>query len=141
MMVFWWGILRSAIPLNITISKTISLVHAIAKLHNFCIDEQESDANFFGDYTIPDTMQNDEDHIMMQDEGYIPMNVSDTGKCIPFGLVDGGHHLDDVPRAARRHRSAVDYVIGGVNRPRESLLLRVVESQKTQPHTNIIKHK
>ena len=131
MMVFRWGVLRSAIPLNITISKTIALVHALAKLHNFCIDEQESDADFLGDYTIPDTMQNDEDHIMMQDEGYIPMNVSDTGKCIPFGLVDGGHHLDDVPRAARRHRSAVDYVIGGVNRPRESLLLRVVESQKT----------
>ena len=40
MMVFWWGILSSAIPLNITISKTI----ALAKLHNFCIDEQESDA-------------------------------------------------------------------------------------------------
>jgi hypothetical protein len=85
-------------------------------------------------------MQNDEDQIMMQDEGYIPMNVNDTGECIPFGLVDAGHHLDDVPRAARRHRSAVDYVIGGVNRPRESLLLRVVESQKTRPHTNIIKH-
>jgi len=59
------------------------------------------------------------------------ITTSDTGTCIPFGLVDGGHHLDNVPRAARRHRSAVDYVIGGVNRPRESLLLRVVESQKT----------
>ena len=141
MMVFRWGILRSAIPLNIMISKTITLVHALAKLHNFCIDEQESDADFLGEYSIPDTMQNDEDHIMMQDEGYIPMNVNDRGECIPFGLVDAGHHLDDVPRAARRHRSTVDYVIGGANRPRESLLLRVVESQKTQPHTNIIKHK
>ena len=78
---------------------------------------------------------------MMQDEGYIPMNVNDRGECIPFGLVDAGHHLDDVPRAAQRHRSTVDYVIGGVNRPRESLLLRVVESQKTRPHTNLIKHK
>ena len=138
MMVFRWGILRSAIPLNITISKTIALVHALAKLHNFCINEQESDPNFSGDNSIPETMQNDEDHIMMQDEGYIPINVNDTGECIP--LVEGGHHMDDVPRAARRHRSAVD-VIGGVNRPRESLLLRVIESQKTRPHTNIIKHK
>ena len=114
MMVFRWGILRSAIPLNITISKMIALVHALAKLHNFCIDEQESDPNFSGDNSIPETMQNDEDHIMMQDEGYIPMNVNDTGECIPVGLVDGGHHLDDVPRAAQRHRSAVDYVSGGV---------------------------
>ena len=53
-----------------------------------------------------------------------------------------GHHLDDVPRAAQRHRSLVlDDVIGGVNRPRESSLLRVVQSQKTRLHNNIIKHK
>ena len=33
---------------NITISKTIALVHALAKVHSFCIDEQESDADFLG---------------------------------------------------------------------------------------------
>ncbi len=53
--------------------------------------------------------------MMMQDDGYIPMNVNDTGECIPLGLVDGSHRLDNVPRAVQRHRSVVDDVIGGVN--------------------------
>ena len=33
-----WGILRSAIPMNVTLRKTIALVLALAKLHNFYID-------------------------------------------------------------------------------------------------------
>ena len=140
MLFFWWGILRSAIPHNISISKTVALVHALAKLHNFCIDEEKDD-NVLGDYTVPDIMQNDEDYMMMHDQGYIPMNINDTDERIPLGLVGGGHHLDNVPRSVRRNRSAVDDIIGGVNQPRESLLLKVIESQKTRPHTNIIKHK
>ena len=118
----------------------IALVHALAKLHNFCIDEEKDD-NVLGDYTVPDVMQNDEDYMMMQDQGYVPMNVNDTGERIPLSLVDGGHHLDDVTRSVQRNRNRADDIIGGVNRPRETLLLKVIESQKTRPHTNIIKHK
>jgi hypothetical protein len=44
-------------------------------------------------------MQNDEDFIMMQDQGYILMNVNDTGERIPLSLVGGGHHLNDVTRS------------------------------------------
>jgi hypothetical protein len=36
-----WGILRSAIPCNLTIVKTIALVSCLARLHNFCIDQVE----------------------------------------------------------------------------------------------------
>jgi hypothetical protein len=36
-----WGILRTAMPCNITVPKTISLVLALEKLHNFCIDEAD----------------------------------------------------------------------------------------------------
>ena len=79
--------------------------------------------------------------MMMQDQGYISMNVNDTGERIPLSLVGGGHHLDDVIRSVRRNRSRVGDIIGGVNQPRESLLLKVIESQKTRLHTNIIKHK
>ena len=139
MLFFWWGILRSDIPHNISIAKMIALVYALAKLHNFCIDEEEKDDNVLGDYTVPDVMQNDEDYMMMQDQGYIPMNVNDTGERIPLSLVDGGHHLDDVTRSVRRNRNRVDDIIGGVNRPCESLLLKVIESQKTRPHAYIIR--
>ena len=37
-----WGILRSAMPRNITIRKTIELVYSLARLHNFCIQQNDS---------------------------------------------------------------------------------------------------
>ena len=36
-----WAILRSAIPMNVSVGKTIALVLALAKLHNFCIVEAD----------------------------------------------------------------------------------------------------
>jgi hypothetical protein len=36
-----WGILRSAIPINIIIVRTVALVSCLAQLHNFCIDKGE----------------------------------------------------------------------------------------------------
>jgi hypothetical protein len=33
--------------------------------------------------------------MMMQDQGYIPMSVNDTGEHIPLSLVGEGHHLDE----------------------------------------------
>jgi hypothetical protein len=41
MLVQRWGILQAAMPRNIGIKKVIALVNALAKLHNFCIDEME----------------------------------------------------------------------------------------------------
>jgi hypothetical protein len=40
-----WGILRSAIPMNVTLRKTVALVLALAKLHNFCIDFDDIQAS------------------------------------------------------------------------------------------------
>jgi hypothetical protein len=39
----WGGILWCATSSKITIKKVIALVNCLAKLHNFCIDESESD--------------------------------------------------------------------------------------------------
>ena len=36
--------LRSAIPMRVSLKKTVALVIALAKLHNFCIDEKEGHA-------------------------------------------------------------------------------------------------
>eukprot|EP00970_Alexandrium_tamarense_P017966 scaffold12964_cov117-Alexandrium_tamarense.AAC.1 len=36
-----WGMLRTAIPCNVSVPKTISLVLALAKLHNFCLSQDE----------------------------------------------------------------------------------------------------
>jgi DDE superfamily endonuclease len=37
-----WSVLCAAIPMNITIAKTIATVCAMARLHNFCIDQNNS---------------------------------------------------------------------------------------------------
>jgi hypothetical protein len=39
-----WAILHSTIPMRVSLKKTIGLVIALAKLHNFCIDENEAHA-------------------------------------------------------------------------------------------------
>ncbi len=39
MLVKRWGILRKAIPQNISVKKTIDLVNCLSILHNFCINE------------------------------------------------------------------------------------------------------
>lgn len=38
MLVHRWGILRKPMPINIAVNKITKLVHALCKLHNFCID-------------------------------------------------------------------------------------------------------
>jgi hypothetical protein len=58
------------------------------------------------------------------------MDFNETGAYFPLGWMGSGHHHDDMPRAAQRTRSMVDTAIG-MNRPRELLLLTVIESQKT----------
>ena len=38
-----WSILRSAIPMNVSVRKTVALVRCLAKLHNYCIDADDTD--------------------------------------------------------------------------------------------------
>jgi hypothetical protein len=61
-----WGILRSAIPCNVTIVKTVALVICLARFHNFCIDQveriKESDE---------DILPLDLEHLMNGEVGYV----------------------------------------------------------------------
>jgi len=131
MLVGRWGILRAAIPQNISISRTISLVHELAKLHNFCIDETLEPEG------IPETTINDEHYLMLQPDGYLTMDVNEWGVSVPAGLMDCGHHREDMPLANRRQR--LDDA--ELKLPRENFLLKVILSQKSRPHSNAIKHK
>jgi DDE superfamily endonuclease len=40
-----WAILRKALPASITIKRAVALVMALARLHNFCMDEIDAKAN------------------------------------------------------------------------------------------------
>jgi hypothetical protein len=143
MLVGCLGILRSEIPQNISLTRTIALVHALAKLHNFCIAKQD-EKHSKKPVNIPEIHELDEYYMMTQcTEGYISMTDDDSGVSLPSGLMDCRHHNNDMPRALHRTRSIVEDIeaLGALNRPRKILHLQVIELQKTRPHVNAIIHK
>jgi hypothetical protein len=74
----------------------------------------------------------------------IAMTVDDGIVSLPTGLMDGGNHSDDMPRAVCRTRGKLQestHALGSTNIPRDFLHIKVIESQKTWPHKNAIKHK
>ena len=143
MLVKRWGILRAAIPQNISISRTISLVHALAKLHNFCINERlGSDCNnVTTNDMVPDSLEKDNDNLMMQSEGYVTMDADDNhGILVPRGLMNGGHHFDDMPRALRRTTESYDGAkTHGAKTQRELLRNKVINSHMTRPTKRLVR--
>jgi len=92
--------LRSAIPCNITIVRTIALVNCLARLHNFCINEVERTKDKELD---EDVLPTDIEHMMNGPEGYVLL-VNDNSHDVPTpkDILTGGNHFDDCPWAARR---------------------------------------
>ncbi len=84
-----WAILRSAIPLGITIAKTVALVLALAKLHNYYIDKDRK--------TTPNLLYTPNNKWNIELNGGIPLvTETDNGDVISEQLIDGGHHFDDL---------------------------------------------
>ena len=84
-----WAILRSAIPVGVTVAKTVALVIALAKLHNYCIDEDR--------HTTPDLSYMPNDEWNIERNGGVPLvTVTDNGDVTPQQLINGGNHFDDV---------------------------------------------
>jgi len=108
-----WGILRSAMPRAIGIQGTISMVIALCKLHNFCIDRREAQA--------PARMAADE--VNGELNGKIPLEA-DTGtggQAVPRQLLHGGER---VPRTVRRQH---DRQMQGHILPREVIENAIAE--------------
>jgi hypothetical protein len=96
-----WGILRSAIPTNITIVRTVALVSCLAWLHNFCINEGEQVCKMSCEDEAPLPM--DLENMMNNPKGYVPLVTDDNHDvAIPAAIMDASHHFDDCPRAARQ---------------------------------------
>ncbi len=75
-----WRILRSAIPCNVTIVKTLALVSCLARLHNFCIDQVERSKE-----RDEDILPLDLEHLMNGEVGYVQMvNVTDSSYDVPI---------------------------------------------------------
>jgi len=87
-----WGILRSAFPRNIRTRKVIATVIALAKLHNFCIDESSNAQE------ILPSLEVDNNLLINRDDGYVEMvGVNENEIALPTDLMYGGHHYDDIP--------------------------------------------
>ncbi len=129
-----WGILRSAIPTNITIVRTVALVSCLVRLHNFCINKGERLCEMSCEDEAPLPM--DLENMMNNPEGYVPLVTNDNHDvAIPTAIMDAGHHFDDCSRAARRGKHIE--VIANNDLPRTILLNHIVDSHETHPHTNM----
>jgi hypothetical protein len=114
-----WGILRSAMPKNHQIRKTISLVNALAKLHNFCIETQERSAG--------DLHPRDYASLITNADGYVTLTSTEESTTpIPVELLNGGQHFDDYPRSMRRGQQ-------DVNLPRQRLCEMVGQQHLVRP--------
>jgi hypothetical protein len=107
MLVHRFGILRKPFPRNVSITKTNSVVLALCKLHNFCIETKHDNYHIFS------ADQCDASNIML-DGGMVLPRIDDAGGHFwqydevddrLNALLDGGDHTDDHQRAARRTRS------------------------------------
>lgn len=113
-----WGILRSAIPKGVTLRKTTAMVLALAKIHNYCIDKQDTNI-------LPMTPA-DELRLVSNALGSVPLDdVIGDGEAamenrtgIPTQLIGAGDHFDDVPREVRDGRRRE---LQNVRLPRERL--------------------
>ena len=117
--------------MRVSLKKTIALVIALAKLHNFCIDENEAQA-------LPSRAL---DELRTEMQGGVPLeattsNTGGTRAVVPRQLIDGGRHFDDIDRQSRRHRirqyqsqaDALDQQL-----PRDFLQNLVAEANLTRP--------
>jgi DDE superfamily endonuclease len=101
-----WGILRRPISMQVGIRKTCNLVMALCRLHNYCIDNDNTPSNTAGEegdnpYLIPPLEQ---DQAYMAAFSAIDLQATDNNPLEPTGLLHGGEHFDDVNRNIRRRR-------------------------------------
>ncbi len=84
--------------MSVSVKKTVALVCALGKLHNFCIDN-ESD-------NVPMPTPADEWEIEMDDG--VPLvpapGAQSTRDVVPDQLLDGGDHFDDLGYRGRYNR-------------------------------------
>ena len=102
MLVHRWGVLRKAIPMNISIEKTSQLVRCLCILHNFCIDEKE--------LTVPKPTAADVASIVL-DGGFANTELDGSDQTFApsknkrqrlNSRLDGGHHFDDCNPTIRK---------------------------------------
>lgn len=120
-----WGILRSALPKRITVKKSVALVFALAKIHNYCIDEQQ-----------PVELPSAQDTSNIEQEGGVPLvpHENDATVLVPGQLVGGGEHFEGFDRNERRR---LQRRFNNIELPRERLLGIVLDRDLQRPRVRV----
>lgn len=126
MLVQRWGLLRVAMPRNLSVQRIIALVIALAKLHNFCISESNIPER------IPHMWVRDRCHIMNMSSGYVGLNNDNPQQTtrVPTELMHLGEHFNDIPRNDLRaqRREIMNNVL-----PRTVLFNMIVDGHWQRP--------
>ena len=127
-----WAILRSAIPMNVSVQKTVSLVLALAKLHNYCIDTDMTHCDV--------SYSTAADEWRSEVNGAVPLvetEHSESSRDVtPRHLLDGGHHFDNIGLNGRYNRQRrYNYMSesSGIQFPRDRLHSFVASIGLTRP--------
>ena len=105
-----WGILRSPIPLNISLEKTTSLVRSLCLLHNWLIDEKDIE-------NIPSSSPSDRLTIIARGGEIIESENSRLDRSL-----DGGDHYDDVTPTERIRIQRLLFAQPNSHHPREQMI-------------------
>ena len=125
-----WGLLRVAMPRNISVQKIVGLVMALAKLHNFCIGESNIVTR------VPQMWERDRMNIMNTDSGYVGLGSDNPQQTtlVPTELMHLGEHFNDIPQnvlRAQRRQS----VVGELQRT--TLFNMIVDGHWQRPTRNM----
>ncbi len=128
-----WSMLQSAMPMKVTVQKTVVLVVALAKLHNYCIDTQDSCTDV--GITAIDVWTSELDGAVP----LVPVQVDDAmNQVVPEQLMEEGtHHFNNVGGAAGCRNLQQQYnrtsQMNGVPLPRERLHHHIKSIGATRP--------
>jgi DDE superfamily endonuclease len=116
-----WAILRKALPMGISLQRSVALVVALAKLHNYCINE-----------TVPSMTA--ADNLQLSLDGGVPLERSNAAPVrLPRQLMDGGDHFEDMDRLTRRQRERDAARNHNGLLPRERLCIQIQDGHLSRP--------
>ena len=119
--------------MNVTVHKTVALVLALAKLHNYCIDAEDGNS---------DLTHTASDEWLTEVNGGVPLVAtgdpsSSHNDVVPEQLLDGGNHFDDIGGVTGRYnrQRRYNYVSenAGVSLPRDQLHSYIASIGVTRP--------
>ena len=124
-----WGILRKPIPMNIGVDKTMHMLTALCKLHNYCIDEKDD--------TVAGTAPEDVRSIFLSGGLLLPRIDGDGDALWNYdeqddrliGQLDGGEHSEDYNR-----QQQISQFRREEHLPYKVLLNHVLQHKFTRPH-------